>query len=304
MTAKEIKANLLLLLTAAIWGLAFVAQRMGAEHVGAFTFNAIRFGIGSVSLLPLIFFLNRKKSGQEVKEDTEAGGNVFKLGALAGCALFGAAALQQMGVAYTTAGKAGFITGLYMVIVPVLGIFLKQRAGKNTWIGIVIAVIGLYLLSINEDFSISKGDFLVLLSSVLWAVHILLIDNFTKKVDSLKLSSVQFATCAALSLGAALVTETISFASINAAIIPILYGGLLSVGVAYTLQVVAQKDAKPSHAAILLSTESVFAVIGGTMVLGEMLGGKEILGCVLIFIAIIVAQMKPKDNSQNSVQSV
>lgn len=294
MTVKEIRANLLLLLTAAIWGLAFVAQRMGAEHVGAFTFNGIRFAIGSISLLPLIYFLNRRKNGQEVKEENLNKGQVFKYGALAGCALFGAAALQQMGVAYTTAGKAGFITGLYMVIVPVLGIFLKQKAGKNTWIGIVIAIIGLYLLSINEGFSISKGDFLVLLSSILWAIHILMIDNFTKKVDSLKLSSIQFATCAALSFAAAVLTETITLQGINNAIIPLLYGGLLSVGVAYTLQVVAQKDAKPSHAAILLSTESVFAVIGGTIVLGEMLGGREILGCVLIFIAIIVAQLKPK----------
>lgn len=293
MTVKEIRANLLLLLTAAIWGLAFVAQRMGAEHVGAFTFNAIRFAIGSISLLPLIFFLNRKKNVQEVKEE-KSNKEVFKYGALAGCALFGAAALQQMGVAYTTAGKAGFITGLYMVIVPVLGIFLKQKAGKNTWIGIVIAIIGLYLLSIKEGFSISKGDFLVLLSSFLWGIHILMIDNFTKKVDSLKLSSIQFATCAALSLVAAVLTESITLQGINSAIIPLLYGGLLSVGVAYTLQVVAQKDAKPSHAAILLSTESVFAVIGGTIVLGEMLGGREILGCILIFIAIIVAQLKPK----------
>lgn len=294
MTIREIKANFLLLLTAAIWGLAFVAQRMGAEHVGAFTFNAIRFAIGSISLLPLIFFLGKRKNVQAVRGENSNKEQVFKYGALAGCALFGAAALQQMGVAYTTAGKAGFITGLYMVIVPVLGMFLKQKASKNTWIGIVIAIIGLYLLSINEGFSISKGDFLVLLSSVLWAVHILMIDNFTKKVDSLKLSSVQFATCAVLSLVAAVFTETITLQGINSAIIPILYGGLLSVGVAYTLQVVAQKDAKPSHAAILLSTESVFAVIGGTIVLGEMLGGREILGCVLIFIAIIVAQLKPK----------
>ncbi|WP_346888231.1 DMT family transporter [Clostridium sp. UBA1056] len=295
MTKTQLKANILLLLTAAIWGLAFVAQKVGAEYVGAFTFNGIRFALGSISLIPLILLLNKKKENNDVKK--EEGGNSLKhtirAGIIVGCALFIATSLQQTGVMYTTAGKAGFITGLYMVIVPILGLFLKQKVNNTTWIGIVIAIIGLYLLSINEDFSISKGDLLVLIGSVGWAIHILLIDNFTKKIDPLKLSSIQFATCSILSLLVAFIFEDINMVGISAALVPILYGGLLSVGVAYTLQVVAQKNAKPSHAAILLSMESVFGAIGGAMFLGERIGSRGLVGCVLIFIAIIVSQLKP-----------
>lgn len=295
MTKTQLKANILLLLTAAIWGLAFVAQKVGAEYVGAFTFNGIRFALGSISLIPLILLLNKKKENNDVKK--EEGGNSLKhtirAGIIVGCALFIATSLQQTGVMYTTAGKAGFITGLYMVIVPILGLFLKQKVNNTTWIGIVIAIIGLYLLSINEDFSISKGDLLVLIGSVGWAIHILLIDNFTKKIDPLKLSSIQFATCSILSLLVAFIFEDINMVDISAALVPILYGGLLSVGVAYTLQVVAQKNAKPSHAAILLSMESVFGAIGGAMFLGERIGSRGLVGCVLIFIAIIVSQLKP-----------
>jgi len=295
MTKTQLKANILLLLTAAIWGLAFVAQKVGAEHVGAFTFNGIRFALGSISLIPLILLLNKKKENSNAKK--EEGGSSLKhtvrAGIIVGCALFIATSLQQTGVMYTTAGKAGFITGLYMVIVPILGLFLKQKVNNTTWIGIVIAIIGLYLLSINEDFSISKGDLLVLIGSVGWAIHILLIDNFTKKIDPLKLSSIQFATCSILSLLVAVIFEDINMVGISAALVPILYGGFLSVGVAYTLQVVAQKNAKPSHAAILLSMESVFSVIGGSMFLGERIGARGLVGCVLIFIAIMVSQLKP-----------
>lgn len=293
MTKTQLKANTLLLLTAAIWGLAFVAQKVGAEHVGAFTFNGIRFALGSISLVPLILFFNKKKGKLDENSYESSLKPTIKAGIIAGCALFIATSLQQMGVMGTTAGKAGFITGLYMVIVPLLGLFLKQKVNKSTWIGIVIAVIGLYLLSINEDFSISKGDLLVLIGTVGWAVHILLIDSFTKKIDPIKLSSIQFATCSILSLVMAIIFEDINMVDISAAIVPILYGGLLSVGVAYTLQVVAQKNAKPSHAAILLSMESVFGAIGGAMFLGERIGTRGLVGCALIFIAIIISQLKP-----------
>ena len=295
MTKVQLKANILLLLTAAIWGFSFVAQRVGAEYVGAFTFNGIRFAIGSISLVPLILFLDKKKSNvdREKEKIENSFRDTIKVGIIAGCALFIAASLQQVGVMDTTAGKAGLITGLYMVIVPIIGLFLKQKVNKSTWIGIIIAIIGLYLLSINEDFSISKGDLLVLIGSIGWAIHILLIDNFTKKVDPLKLSSIQFATCSILSLIVALVFENIDMAGISKALVPILYGGLLSVGVAYTLQAVAQKNAKPSHAAILLSMESVFSAIGGAMLLGERLDARGLVGCVMIFIAIIIAQLKP-----------
>ncbi len=303
MTKTQLKANILLLLTAAIWGLAFVAQKVGAEHVGAFTYNGIRFALGSISLIPLILFLNRKKGeNEETKNnDKDSLKLTVKAGIIAGCALFIATSLQQMGVMGTTAGKAGFITGLYMVIVPILGLFLKQKVNKSTWIGIVIAIIGLYLLSINEDFSISNGDLLVLIGSVGWAIHILLIDNFTKKIDPLKLSSVQFATCSILSLVMAIIFEDINMVGISGAMVSILYGGLLSVGVAYTLQVVAQKNAKPSHAAILLSMESVFGALGGAMFLGERIGARGLVGCILIFIAIIISQLKTSEKGSKDM---
>ncbi|WP_346846517.1 MULTISPECIES: DMT family transporter [unclassified Clostridium] len=307
MTKTQLKANILLLLTAAIWGLAFVAQKVGAEHVGAFTYNGIRFALGSISLIPLILFLNKKKGENEKTKnnDRDSLKLTVKAGIIAGCALFIATSLQQMGVMGTTAGKAGFITGLYMVIVPILGLFLKQKVNKSTWLGIVIAIIGLYLLSINEDFSISNGDLLVLIGSVGWAVHILLIDNFTKKIDPLKLSSVQFATCSILSLVMAIIFEDINMVGISGAMVSILYGGLLSVGVAYTLQVVAQKNAKPSHAAILLSMESVFGALGGAMFLGERIGARGLVGCILIFIAIIISQLKPSEKgSKDMVENI
>ncbi len=303
MTKTQLKANILLLLTAAIWGLAFVAQKVGAEHVGAFTYNGIRFALGSISLIPLILFLNKKKGENEETQnnDRDSLKLTVKAGIIAGCALFIATSLQQMGVMGTTAGKAGFITGLYMVIVPILGLFLKQKVNKSTWIGIVIAIIGLYLLSINEDFSISNGDLLVLIGSVGWAIHILLIDNFTKKIDPLKLSSIQFATCSILSLVMAIIFEDINMVGISGAMVSILYGGLLSVGVAYTLQVVAQKNAKPSHAAILLSMESVFGALGGAMFLGERIGTRGLVGCILIFIAIIISQLKPSEKGSKDM---
>lgn len=286
MSKKELRANLLLLLTAAIWGFAFVAQRVGMQYVGAFTFNAIRFAIGSVSLIPLILYFNKNIKDKVSKKET------ITAGILTGFVLFTGATLQQVGLIYTTAGKAGFITGLYMVFVPIFGIFLKQKAGKNAWIGVGLAVTGLYLLSINENFTIGFGDMLQLIGSVFWAIHILTIDHFTKRVDPLKLSSIQFATCSLLSMIVALIFEKITMVGISNAIIPILYGGIFSVGVAYTLQVVAQKDAKPSHAAIILSMESVFGALGGALLLKESMNIRGYIGCALILSGIIISQMK------------
>lgn len=295
MNKKEIKAELLLLLAAAIWGFAFVAQRMGSDFLGPFSFNGIRFALGSVSLIPVIMIFSERKKDIAIIES----GNrkkITKYGIIAGTVLFVASTLQQAGVAYTSAGKAGFITGLYMVIVPCIGIFLKEKTSKNTWTGIVIAIVGLYLLCIKKDFSVGTGDFLVFLSSFLWAVHIILIDRFTKVVDSLKLSSIQFATCSILSLICAVIFENMNFYSVKMALIPILYGGILSVGVAYTLQAVAQKAANPARAAIILSMESVFGVIGGALILKEALGLREVVGCCLIFTAILISQIKPQKN--------
>ena len=291
---KRYRANLLLLLTSAIWGFAFVAQRVGSEYIGAFTFNGIRFALGSCSLVPLIFYFDKRR-----KNDTTNSSNIefntkkiILPAMLVGTIAYAGSTLQQMGLNYTTAGKASFITGLYMVIVPITGIFLKQKISKNSWIAVVLAVIGLYFLSVNEDFGIGFGDLLELIGSFFWAGHILTIDYLSKKVDSLKLSCIQFATRSFLSLTSAILFETIATNAILQALIPILYGGFLSVGVAYTLQVVAQKHASPSHAGIILSMESVFGAIGGALFLGESMSSRGYAGCALIIGGIILSQIK------------
>lgn len=287
MDNKRLRANLLLLLTAAIWGFAFTAQRVGSQYVGAFTFNGIRFALGSISLIPLIIYFNKKNN---IKQ---AAGKTILPGILVGTLLFSGSTLQQIGLIYTTAGKASFLTGLYIVLVPVIGIFLKHKIGKSAWVGVLLAVIGLYLLSINENFTIAFGDLLQVIGAFFWAFHILTIDYFTKKVDALKLSCVQFATCSLLSLICALIFEKITVSGIVSAGVPILYGGLLSVGVAYTLQVVAQKYAKPSAAAIILSMESVFGAVGGAVILGETMSPRGYIGCIFILAGILVSQLKP-----------
>ncbi len=288
MDKKTLHADLLLLLTAAIWGFAFVAQRVGMDHVGPFTYNAIRFAIGSISLLPLIIFTGRKEAGNL------PGGNgraVLVGGIMAGVVLFAGASLQQAGLVYTTAGNAGFITGLYVVMVPIMGLFWKQRPEIGTWIGAILAVIGLYFLSINAEFSISFGDFLVLLSAFFWAGHVLLIGWLSPRMNSLKLASAQFAVCSGLSVLVAFGMETISVAGILRATIPILYGGLFSVGIAYTLQVVAQRHAHPAHSAILLSLEGVFAALGGWLLLNEILTLRSLLGCSLILTGMLLSEL-------------
>lgn len=305
MNNKRLRANMILLLTSAIWGFAFVAQRVGSQYVGAFTFNAVRFALGSISLIPLIVYFDKKKkidSSNENNIEVNAK-KIIVPGVLIGAIIFAGSTLQQIGLTYTTAGKASFITGLYMVAVPIIGIFLRHKIGKNSWIGVGLAVGGLYLLSVNENFSISYGDLLEVIGSVFWAVQILTIDYFSNKVDSLKLSCIQCATCSFLSLISALIFEQITISSISSALIPILYGGFLSVGVAYTLQVVAQKDAKPSHAAIILSMESVFGAVGGAVLLGEIMSTRGYIGCILILGGILVSQIKLSPKQSCSAQS-
>ena len=290
---KRVVANLVLLLTAAIWGMGFVAQKVGSEFVGAYTFNGIRFALGSLSLVPLIIYFDRKNKDKASDVPKPTSKQIITSGIILGLILFIAASLQQIGMTDSTAGKGGFITGLYMVFVPIFGLFLGHKIGKNIWIGVVAAVVGLYLLSIKKGFEIEFGDFLILVGAVFWAVHILFIDNFSKKIDALKLSSIQFATCSVLSLITAFATETITLEGLKGSLIPILYGGLLSVGVAYTLQVVAQKNAKPSHAAIILSMESVFAALGGMIILTESLTLRAAIGCALILVGILITQIEP-----------
>lgn len=290
MKNKEVRASLFLLLAAAIWGFAFVAQRVGSRYVGSFTFNGVRFALGCISLIPLIIYFKNKPKSDNVSEQSSMK-DTIKSGMIAGSVLFIAATLQQIGLVETTAGKAAFITGFYIVLVPIFGIFLKHKIHKSTWIAASLAIIGLYLLSIKSDFSISKGDLFELLGAFMWAIHILLIDKFTKKIDGLKLSFVQFATCSILSLGFAIGMESITLKALGQALIPILYGGIASVGIAYTLQVVGQKYAKPSHAAIILSMESVFASIGGIWLLGEFMGAKGYIGCSLMLGGMLLSQV-------------
>lgn len=288
MKNKELRSSILLLLTAAIWGFAFVAQRIGMDYLGPFTFNAIRFALGSISLIPVIYFLGNGKKNRE--QDKISRKRLIVYGMIAGSVLFTGATLQQIGLKYTTAGNAGFITSLYIVIVPLLGLFLRQRSNIYIWSGAIVAAVGLYFLSITSDFTIQFGDLLQLIGAFFWASHIIVIGYFVKDANPIKLSSVQFAMCSILSLVAALFTETIEIQGIVSAAVPILYGGLMSVGIAYTLQVVAQKDAKPSHAAIALSMEAVFAAIGGIILLGESMGIRGYFGAFLMLLGMLLSQ--------------
>jgi drug/metabolite transporter (DMT)-like permease len=280
-----------LLLTAAIWGFAFVAQRVGMGFLGAFTFNGIRFALGSISLLPVIYFFDKKFKSENSAERVDADiKTTIKSGVIAGCILYIAASLQQVGLIYTTAAKAGFITSLYIVLVPILGIFLKQKTHSTTWLGAITAAVGLYFLSINEGFTIEFGDLLQVIGALFWAVHIQVIDKFVKNVDAIKLSSTQFATCSVLSLITAFIFEDISMSGVVSAIVPLLYGGVMSAGVAYTLQAVGQRYAKPSHAAIALSMEAVFAAIGGILILNETMSLRGYLGCALMLAGMLISQ--------------
>lgn len=283
----KMKYNLLLLLAAAIWGFAFVAQRVGMDYIGPFTFNGVRFALGALSLLPLVLFY---------KEDARplGSGNIkaWQAGIAAGVILFVAASLQQIGLLYTTAGKAAFITCLYIVLVPIIGIFLQQRMSGTGWLGSVLALTGLYFLCVKENFTIAYGDLFELAGAFFWSFHILVIDRFSRKVDALQLALFQTITCSVLSLVTAAIWETITLSQIFAAGIPLLYGGICSVGIAYTLQIIGQKKAAPAPAAIILSMETVFAALGGYLILGEMLGPEEIGGCILMMTGMLLSQLR------------
>lgn len=297
------RANLLLVLTALIWGLGFVAQRLGADHMGALSFNAVRFAIGAVSLLPLIWWLSRQRrrraaapavypeppAGEVVTPAARPARSPWLPGLVVGLVLFTAAGLQQVGIADSTAGKAAFITGLYLLLVPLLGLALGSRVSPAVWVGVALALPGLWLLSVTGGVTIATGDLLVLVSAVFWAVHILVIDHYLRTVDPLQLSAVQFASCALLSAGAALLLEPEPFGGMGPALTAILYSGLVAVGVAYTLQVVAQRHARPSHAALLLSLETVFGALGGWLLLGEVMTGRMLLGATLMMAGILVS---------------
>jgi drug/metabolite transporter (DMT)-like permease len=273
------------------------------DHVGPLTFNGVRFALGALALIPLIMRMEKGRSSSYQRVDKK---RILVGGGLLGLALFCGATLQQIGLAEpqlaalgfeaTTAGKAGFITGLYVVFVPIFGLLLAQKTGWGTWIGAALAVIGMYLLSVTSELSISFGDMLVLFSALFWAGHVLLIGKLSPgmdTVDAIKLSAIQFAICAVFSLIGGIAFEEITLAGLQGAAMPIAYGGLLSVGIAYTLQVIAQRDAQPAHAAVILSLEAVFAAIGGWMFLGEFLSVRAAIGCGLMLVGMLLSQLKP-----------
>ena len=292
MKSQAIRADLLMLLAAAIWGFAFVAQREGMETMGPFLFNTARFFIGTVFLLPIVWYLSKKKKISTGKETSTK--KLWVAGTVAGLFLFTASSFQQVGIQYTTAGKAGFITGLYIFFVPLIGIFFGQRTGSGTWLGAFIAVIGLYLLSINEDFSIARGDLLQLICAVFFAAHVLVIGYVAKRMDPLKLSLIQYFVSGVLSFFIAIAIEVITWQMIVDTAIPLLYAGIMSIGVGYTLQVVAQQHAKSSHAAIILGLEGAFAVLGGWLILDENLSTRGLIGCVLMLSGMFLSQLLPR----------
>jgi len=316
MKIPTLKSDALLLLASAIWGFAFVAQRIGMDYVGPFTFNGVRFALGSVVLLPLILRNGIWKNTSRKSTSHASTKTLIFGGGLLGIALFAAASLQQVGLVYTTAGNAGFITGLYVVIVPILGLFLGQHPNAGTWTGALIAAVGLYFLSVTDELTISFGDMLELIGAFLWAVQILIVGWLSPKIDPIKLAVAEFSVCSLLSLATASIFEEIALNTLLQATIPILYGGVLSVGVAFTLQVVAQQNAHPAHAAILFSLESVFAALGGWLIINETIGSRGLVGCALMLSGMLLSQLygllegisftalKPKQSVSNSDRDI
>lgn len=298
----RIRNSFLLVLTALIWGVAFVAQSEGGDAVGPFTFNGIRSFIGGIVLIPVIIFLDKKKISDKKPEDKKDKKRLVVGGCCCGLALFFASSFQQMGIYLgTSAGKAGFLTACYILLVPILGLFLKKKCGWNIWIGMLMTVVGLYMLCMTDKLSFQLSDLIVLICALLFAVHILVIDYFSPLVDGVKMSCIQFFVCGILSLVPMFFVDMKhSFAGIEEwlpklqtfeAWMPILYAGVFSCGVAYTLQIIGQNGLNPTVASMLMSLESVFSVIAGWLILGEKLNIRQLVGCGLIFVAIIFAQI-------------
>ena len=291
----ELKNALLLAFTAFIWGTAFVAQSVGMEYIGPFTFNGVRSIIGAFTLLPCILF--QKKSCRKIIEEGSSRKDLVVGGLLCGALLFVASSLQQIGIKYTSAGKAGFITSCYIVIVPLIGIFMKKTSGWKIWAAVVLALAGLYCLCITDGFTFGKGDIFIFLCAMAFSAHILVIDYFSPRVNGVVLSCIQFFVCGVASLPCMFVFETPDMVAIISAWMPILYAGVLSCGVAYTLQIIGQRNVNPTIASLILSLESCFSVLAGWVILHEKLSIKESLGCVLMFVAIILAQLPDKKAS-------
>ncbi len=290
---KKMQSSFLLLLTATIWGTAFVAQSVGMDYVGPFTFNAVRSIIGGFVLIPCIFLLNKISGNEKEKSEKKKSEKSALLtgGICCGLVLCVASNFQQIGIKYTTVGKAGFITACYIILVPILGIFIGKKTGKMIWLSVVLAVIGLYLLCMSGSLSFGKGDSFVLGCAFLFAIHILVVDYFAPKVDGVKLSCIQFFVAGITSAIPMLVIEKPDIAALLLAWKPLLYAGVMSCGIGYTLQIIGQKNMNPTVASLILSLESCISVLSGWIILHQKLSVREICGCVVMFIAILLAQL-------------
>lgn len=289
---QQIKSSLILLLTATIWGVAFVAQSVGMKYIGPFTFNAIRCVLGGLVLIPVILVLKKKKETGAENQEKEDKKTLWAGGIACGVILCIASNLQQFGIMEASVGKSGFFTALYIVMIPVIGIFIGKRPGIKLWFCVALAVVGMYLLCMKDgSFTIERADIMLLLCALAFSFHILVVDYFSPKVDGVKMSCIQFFVCGVLSAVGMLFTETPDISNIQAAWLPLLYAGLLSCGVGYTLQIVGQKGINPVIASLIMSLESVISALAGWVILGQVLSPKEILGCVLMFVAIIITQI-------------
>ena len=289
---QQIKSSLILLLTATIWGVAFVAQSVGMEYIGPFTFNAIRCVLGGMVLIPVILVLKKKKETGTENQEKEDKKTLWMGGIACGVILCIASNLQQFGIMEASVGKSGFFTALYIVMIPVIGIFIGKRPEIKLWFCVALAVVGMYLLCMKDgSFTIERADIMLLLCALAFSFHILVVDYFSPKVDGVKMSCIQFFVCGVLSAVGMLFTETPDISNIQAAWLPLLYAGLLSCGVGYTLQIVGQKGINPVIASLIMSLESVISALAGWVILGQVLSPKEILGCILMFVAIIITQI-------------
>ncbi|MBF7729744.1 DMT family transporter [Pseudomonas sp. N040] len=291
MHRQALRADLLMLLTAIIWGSAFIAQRLGMDSIGPFLYSGLRFTLASAVLLPLILFLERRV---EHRKPEAFNPGLLLGGLIMGLALTVGMSLQQVGLLFTSVTNSGFITGLYVIIVPLLGLLLGHKTGLGIWMGAGLAVVGMFLLSVGENFQVASGDWLQLAGAFVWAAHVLLVGHFASRHDALQLALIQFAVCGLISLLLALAFEPIELGAILAALPAILYGGLLGVCVGFTLQVIAQKDAIPSHAAVILSMEALFAAMFGALLLDEALSLRGYFGCALMFAGMLLAQLWPR----------
>lgn len=296
MKHNQVRQVVFPILAAFIWGTAFVAQDMCADSIGTFTFNATRYFIAVLALLVVILIkdgLAKDKPSLSPIQKKAANKQLWLGGLCCGTALAVASNFQQAGlVAGTDAGKAGFITALYVVLVPLFGLFFKRKVNLSTWIAVVLSVVALYLLCIKGEFSLAPGDLLILVCAVCFAVHILVIDHFTAYCDGVKLSCIQFLFAGIISAICMFIFETVDFTAIWSCTLPLLYVGIFSCGVGYTLQILAQKDSNPTVVTILLSLESVFAVIAGAIILKQQMSVREYIGCAVMFAAVILAQIE------------